>query len=135
MKESEFNRRKFIKFTASTATGISLLSAIPKNVLAAASLADETSSSKSKEIANTSADPRIRFSVIGINHGHIYSQVAAVTRGGGQLVSFYAKEPDLVAAFARRYPHARLARGEKEILEDDSVRLVLSAAIPSERAP
>src|SRR5215213_8537437 len=135
MKESEFNRRKFIKFTASTATGISLLSAIPKNVLAAASLADETSSSKSKEIANTSADPRIRFSVIGINHGHIYSQVAAVTRGGGQLVSFYAKEPDLVAAFARRYPQARLARGEKEILEDDSVRLVLSAAIPSERAP
>ena len=135
MKESEFNRRKFIKFTASTATGISLLSAIPKNVLAAASLADETSSSKSKEIANTSADPRIRFSVIGINHGHIYSQVEAVTRGGGQFVSFYAKEPDLVASFSKRFPQVKLAASEKEILEDKSVQLILSSGIPSNRAP
>ena len=135
MKESEFNRRKFIKFTASTATGISLLSAIPKNVLAAASLADETSSSKSKEIANTSADPRIRFSVIGINHGHIYSQVEAVTRGGGQFVSFYAKEPDLVASFSKRFPQVKLAASEKEILEDKSVQLILSSGIPSSRAP
>jgi len=135
MKESEFNRRKFIKFTASTATGISLLSAIPKNVLAAASLADETSSSKSKEITNTSADPRIRFSVIGINHGHIYSQVEAVTRGGGQFVSFYAKEPDLVASFSKRFPQVKLAASEKEILEDKSVQLILSSGIPSSRAP
>ena len=135
MKESEFNRRKFIKFTASTATGISLLSAIPKNVLAAASLADETSSSKSKKIANTSADPRIRFSVIGINHGHIYSQVEAVTRGGGQFVSFYAKEPDLVASFSKRFPQVKLAASEKEILEDKSVQLILSSGIPSNRAP
>src|SRR5215203_1320228 len=135
MKESEFNRRKFIKFTASTATGISLLSAIPKNVLAAASLADETSSSKSKEITNTSADPRIRFSVIGINHGHIYSQVEAVTRGGGQFVSFYAKEPDLVASFTKRFPQVKLAASEKEILEDKSIQLILSSRIPSDRAP
>src|SRR5215213_1948375 len=135
MKESEFNRRKFIKFTASTATGISLLSAIPKNVLAAASLADETSSSKSKEITNTSANPRIRFSVIGINHGHIYSQVEAVTRGGGQFVSFYAKEPDLVASFSKRFPQVKLAASEKEILEDKSVQLILSSGIPSNRAP
>lgn len=79
--------------------------------------------------------PRIKFSAIGLNHGHIYGQVEAVVRGGGGLVSFYAKEPDLVAAFAKRYPHARLARSENEILEDDAIQLVLSAAIPDERAP
>src|SRR5688500_151181 len=135
MKESKFNRREFIKFTATTATGMSLLSAIPKNVLAAASLADERSISKSKEIANTSADPRIKFSVIGINHAHIYSQVEAVTRGGGQLVSFYAKEPDLVASFTKRFQQAKLARSEKEILEDKSIQLILSSGIPSDRAP
>ena len=39
--------------------------------------------------------PRIKFAVIGINHGHINSQVDAVMRGGGELVSVYAKEPDL----------------------------------------
>lgn len=78
---------------------------------------------------------RIRFSVIGINHNHIYGQIGAVQRGGGELVSFYAKEPDLAADFAKRYPQAKLARSENEILEDNSIQLVLSAAIPNERAP
>ena len=80
-------------------------------------------------------EPRIRFSAIGLNHSHIHGQIAAVTRGGGRLVSFYAREPDLADAFAKRYPQARRARSVKEILEDDSLQLVLSAAIPEERAP
>ena len=37
-----------------------------------------------------------KFAVIGINHSHINSQVDAVLRGGGELVSVYAKEPDLL---------------------------------------
>jgi len=135
MKESKFNRRKFIKFTTTTATGMSLLSVLPKDVLASASLADERSSNKSKEVAKPVADPRIKFSVIGINHAHIYSQVEAVTRGGGQLISLYAKEPDLVAAFTKRFPQVKLAASEKEILEDKSIQLILSSAIASERAP
>ena len=79
--------------------------------------------------------PRIRFAAIGLNHGHINGQVEAVIRGGGQLVSFFAKEPDLAAAFARRFPSAARARSEREILEDASIQLVVSAAIPNERAP
>jgi predicted dehydrogenase len=78
---------------------------------------------------------RIRFSVIGINHGHIYGQVEAVVRGGGELVSFYAKEPDLAAAFAKRYPQAKQADSEARILEDNSIQLILSSGIPDERAP
>jgi predicted dehydrogenase len=58
-----------------------------------------------------------------------------VIRGGGQLVSFYAKEPDLAAAFIKRYPDVKQARSEKEILEDKSIQLVVSASIPDERAP
>jgi len=34
------------------------------------------------------------------------------------LVWFYAREPDLAEAFAKRYPQAKLARSESEILED-----------------
>ena len=48
--------------------------------------------------------PRIRFAAIGLNHGHIYGQVEAVIRGGGELVSFFAKEPDLIAALRKRHP-------------------------------
>ena len=79
--------------------------------------------------------PRIRFAAIGLNHGHIYGQVGAVIRGGGELVSFFAREPDLAAAFGKRHPQAKPARSEREILEDPSIQLVVSAAIPDERAP
>jgi len=78
---------------------------------------------------------RIRFAAIGLNHGHINGQVDSVKRGGGQLVSFYAKETDLAEAFAKRYPEAKLARSEQEILEDPQIKLVVSASIPNERAP
>jgi predicted dehydrogenase len=81
------------------------------------------------------ADPRIRFSVININHGHIYGMVDAVTRGGGQLVAFYAKEANLVAEFSKRYPQAKLAESQQEILEDNSIQLIMSSGIPVERAP
>ncbi len=78
--------------------------------------------------------PRIRFGVIGINHNHIYGQVDAVTRGGGQLVSMYAKEADLTAEFGKRYPAAKVAKSEDEVLADRSIQLVLSSGIPDERA-
>ncbi len=81
------------------------------------------------------ADPRIRFSVININHNHIYGMVDAVTRGGGQLVAFYAKEANLVAEFGKRYPQAKLAGSQQEILEDNSTQLIMSSGIPIERAP
>ena len=81
------------------------------------------------------ADPRIRFSVININHNHIYGMVDAVTRGGGQLVSFFAKEANLVAEFSKRYPQAKLAGLQQEILDDNSIQLIMSSGIPVERAP
>ena len=82
-----------------------------------------------------SARPRIRFAVIGINHAHINSQVGAVLRGGGELVWLYAKEPDLVKAFQTRFPQVKVARNEDEILQDASIQLVLSSAVPVDRAP
>lgn len=118
MKNAQFNRRKFMNMTAKAATGIVLLPTMPQ-----------------KATAEKPIEPKIRFSVININHSHIYGMTDAVTRGGGQLVSFYAKEPDLVAAFAKKYPTAKLANNPKEILEDPSVQLILSSAIPIERAP
>jgi predicted dehydrogenase len=79
--------------------------------------------------------PRIRCAAIGLNHSHIYGQVDAVRRGGGDLVAFYAPEQDLAADFSRRVPGAKLARSPREILEDDRIQLIVSASIPNERAP
>lgn len=118
MKDLSSDRRGFIKKTAAATTGMMLLSALPK-----------------KSIAGFSAEPKIRFSVININHGHINGMVQAVTRGGGQLVSVYAKEPDLLAAFTKQFPQAKVAASEKEILEDNTIQLIMSSGIPDERAP
>ena len=113
-----FNRRKFIKDSTKAATGMVLMSALPKTAF--------------KQVKSES---HIRFSVININHSHIYGMVEAVTRGGGQLVSVYAKEADLVVAFAKRYPSVKVAKSEQEILEDNSIQLIMSSGIPTERAP
>jgi len=116
--KNPFDRRRFIKDTATAATGIALLSSLPK-----------------KTLAGFRDQPKIRFSVININHSHIYGMANAIIRGGGQLVSFYAKEPDLAAAFAKQYPQAKQAASKEEVLEDKSIQVILSSGIPVERAP
>lgn len=128
MPRKRAGRREFLQSSAATA-GLAFAWARPARAAARAA-----QSARPGE-ADRPVQPRIRFGVIGVNHGHIYSQVEAASRGGAQLVSFYAKEPDLAAAFGKRYPQARLAKGAQEILEDPSIQLVASAAIASERAP
>lgn len=129
MSKTNASRRRFLKGIA-TVTGAGLASAVPQELFASGVYGEASEQAPERQVD----DPRIKFSVIGINHGHIYSQVAAVIRGGGELVSLYAKEPDLIAAFVKRYPQVKLANSEKEVLEDKSVQLILSAAIPVERA-
>lgn len=135
MKSSPFERRKFIKDTVTTAAGLAMFSALPQEAIATPGLFAKPLKDSQAELRGNVAASRIRFSVIGINHGHIYGQVEAVKRGGGEFVSYYAKEPDLLEAFSKRFPDAKLVRNEKEILEDKSVHLVLSSITPDERAP
>lgn len=129
----ESNRRKFLRQSLTTAAGLAA-TAIPGN-LSGERLNRRLIHYKVEGRPARGGASLIRFSAIGLNHGHIYGQVETVIRGGGELVSFYAKEPELVAAFSKRYPQAKLARSEQEILEDKSIQLVVSAAIPVERAP
>jgi predicted dehydrogenase len=114
MTRPRVDRRTFVKAIAGSAAAASALPAA---------------------LGAQSSKPRIRFAVIGINHNHINSQVGAVQRGGGELVWLYAKEPDLVKDFQKRFSSVKLARSEDEILQDSSIQLVLSSAIPVERAP
>ncbi|MFL5800814.1 MAG: Gfo/Idh/MocA family protein [Roseiflexaceae bacterium] len=78
--------------------------------------------------------PAVRFGVIGINHAHIHGQVDLLLRAGAELVAFYAREPELAAPFAQRYPQARQVHDQRAILEDATLQLVATAAIPNERA-
>ena len=82
----------------------------------------------------TDAEP-LRFAAIGLNHGHIYSQAQALLTAGAEFTAFHSPEPELAAGFERTFPGARRAEDEREILEDPSIAIVTSAAIPSDRAP
>jgi predicted dehydrogenase len=77
---------------------------------------------------------QIRVAAIGLDHPHIYGQVDCVRRAGAELVAFHAEEDALALPFAARYPTARRVDDPRRILEDPSIALVLSAAIPAERA-
>ncbi len=83
----------------------------------------------------STSHPTVRFAVIGINHNHIYGQVNLLLRAGAELVSVFAKEDDLLAAFTTAFPQAKVARSKEEILEDDTIHLIVSAGVPNERAP
>ena len=124
-------RRNFLKLSLATTAGLAA-TAIPDSFSASLK---RTSYELDYSTMPSHPTSSIRFSVIGLNHGHIYSQVAAIIRGGGKLVAFYAKEPDLAAEFTKRYPDAKVAKGEKEILEDNTIQLIVSASIPIDRAP
>ena len=77
---------------------------------------------------------KIRFAAIGLNHDHIYMQVECITAAGGELVGFHAPEDELAAQFSRRYPDAKRVASADELLDDTSIHLILTAAIPGDRA-
>ncbi len=125
-------RRKFLKKSVSASIGLTASSLMGNNL--------HKTSRPEHVLAKSSYIPlknkeHIRFSVIGLNHGHIYGQVEALLGGGGEMAAVFAKEPELLSAFTKRYPNVRIARSENEILEDDSIQMIVSASIPSERAP
>lgn len=82
----------------------------------------------------TAVRPKIRFGVIGINHDHIYGQVNLLLRAGAELVAVFASETDLLAKFSDTYPQVRVVDSMDQVLEDETLQLIVSAAIPSERA-
>lgn len=81
------------------------------------------------------AQPNLRFAAIGLNHGHIYGQTRFMLNAGAELAGYYASEPELCAQYEKAFPQAKRASSEAELLEDESIQLILTAAIPSERAP
>lgn len=132
----ELNRRNFISQSFGSLAGMAAATMLPYDFFGR----DLHRTSRPDEIIlkpekRSKPKESIRFSVIGLNHGHIYGMVNALIEGGGSLVAVYAKEPDLLQSFTKRYPNVKVAASEEEILEDSSIQLVASASIPVDRAP
>jgi len=132
----ESNRRNFLRQSFASASALAAASMLPAELFGqgfqSTNPIEEIIIQPEKRPAPKES---IRFSVIGINHGHIYGMVSSLIEGGGQLVAVYSKEPELLPDFTKRYPTVKVAKSEAEILEDSSIQLVASAAIPVDRAP
>ncbi len=133
MKKTEVDRRKFMQGVLGSAA---VMSALPQIAMSLNSPSGNIVEDQVSPPVNAlKPQHNIKFAVVGINHPHIYGMVGAILRGGGEFISFYAKQPELVAAFTQKFPQPKLARSEDEVLNDPSIQLVLSSITPMERAP
>jgi predicted dehydrogenase len=121
--ENSINRRSFLETGAIQMASLGLLPIvqIPKFF-------------KEKASKITYLADRIKFGVVGINHGHIYSMAQAIINGGGTITTFYASEDDLAAEFIKRFPSVKRVSSSKEVFENKDIALILSSAIPNQRA-
>ncbi len=132
----ESNRRNFLKQSFASASAFAAASMLPADLMGRVN----ESSTRTKEIflkpeKRSAPKESIRFSVIGLNHGHIYGMADSLIGGGGEMVAVYSRESELLPGFTKRYPKVKVAKSEDEILEDNSIQLVASAGIPVDRAP
>lgn len=73
-----------------------------------------------------------RFSVIGLDHGHIYGMTNGLLEAGAELCQVYDPDAAKVKAFSERYPGVVQASSAEEILFSD-VGLIASAIRPDKR--
>lgn len=74
------------------------------------------------------------FAAVGLDHAHIYGMTDGLIGAGATVTWVFDEDPARVASFTEQYPTARVASSEQQVLDDPEVRLVATAAIPSERA-
>jgi predicted dehydrogenase len=77
--------------------------------------------------------PKLRFGVVGLDHPHGLVFAARLRQAGGHLVAFHASGTLNVAAMKALGPRAQ-ARSVEGVLDDDSIELVVTSAIPRDRA-
>lgn len=74
------------------------------------------------------------IAAIGLDHAHVGGMVEQLVAAGATLRWVYDPDPIAARALVARFPGAKLARAESEVLDDPAVQLVASAAVPSQRA-
>ncbi|WP_189007088.1 Gfo/Idh/MocA family protein [Paenibacillus marchantiophytorum] len=75
------------------------------------------------------------FAAAALDHGHIYGMCNGLKEAGAELKWVYDPDPVKVDKFVSTYPEVRVAASLEQILQDPEVKLVASAAIPSDRGP
>ena len=77
----------------------------------------------------------LRFAAIGLDHRHIYHQVGWLLELRCECAGFWTDgDPQPLGGFLERFPHLPRVGDPDRLLDDPGIHLVVSAAIPDERA-
>jgi len=77
----------------------------------------------------------LKFAAIGLDHRHIYGQSENMQKVGATFAAWWTDgEPETLDGFEKRFPGVPRVMDRQEILDDESIDLVLIAAIPKDRA-
>ncbi|QCI64068.1 Gfo/Idh/MocA family protein [Phreatobacter stygius] len=78
----------------------------------------------------------MRFAVIGIDHRHIYHMISGLIDAGATCAGFDpgTSDPKVLDGVRERFPGLAEVADRRVFLEDPSIGLIITAAIPAERA-
>ena len=77
-----------------------------------------------------------RFAVIGIDHRHVYELTQHLIDAGMECAGWWPETTNshVLAGFRKRFAHLPEVVDRERMLEDRSVQLIVTAAVPNERA-
>lgn len=75
---------------------------------------------------------KFMFSVVGLDHGHIYAMTTGLLEAGATLLYVFDEDTEKVSKFIKKFPQAKAVNSIKEIIAS-SCSLVVSAIRPDKR--
>jgi predicted dehydrogenase len=78
----------------------------------------------------------MRFAVIGLDHRHVYHMVDGLLTAGATCAGYdpATSDPRVLAGFEERFPDLPKVADRRRFLEDATIDVIVSAAIPRDRA-
>jgi predicted dehydrogenase len=79
----------------------------------------------------------IRFAAIGLDHRHIYDLTRELVAAGASCAGYWPQTTDqrVLAGFRERFPDVPEVADRERLLDDPSIQVVVSAAVPIDRTP
>ncbi|HZX07304.1 Gfo/Idh/MocA family oxidoreductase [Kribbella sp.] len=84
-----------------------------------------------------SSSQNVRFAAVGLDHSHIFGQVAGLIRSGAEFVGMATDDPSAAVAvqLRERYPDVPFADDPDELIARDGIDVIVTAAVPDRRGP
>jgi predicted dehydrogenase len=78
-----------------------------------------------------------RFAFIGLDHRHAYEMTQYLIEAGMECAGYWPEttDPRVLAGYRKRFPHLPAVAERERLLDDPTIDVIVSAAVPRDRAP